>query len=363
MSRSIVYVLLFISTTLFSQERSGSFVDAQYFYGTLLRHNKNIANLVREHPSGFILSYNRETFGEKRWQREYNDPDWGVSFLYQDFKYDVLGENYSLFFHYNFYFLNRNLQLRFGQGVAYTTNPFDIETNFKNIAYGSELLASTYLMLNYHNPDIYKGIGVQGGFGFIHHSNGSIKAPNSGTNVLSFNLGVLYSLENGIHTAPEELIVDTPYSEKIKYNFVLRGSYNEGDYYNLGQHPYIVISAFADKRLSYKNTIQFGVDLVLAKFLEAEIDYLSKAFPNGSVTGDEDWKRASLFVGHEFRLGTMALVSQFGYYIYYPYEYETRFYTRIGAKHYITDKLFVVGTVKTHAANAEAIALGLGVRL
>jgi len=363
MSRSIICLFLFFSSLLYAQEHSSSFVDAQYYYGTLLRHNKNIPNLVREHPSGFILSYNREASGELRWHREYNDPDWGLSFSYQNFNYNVLGENYALYAHYNFYFLNRNLQFRVGQGIAYTTNPFDIDTNFKNVAHGSHLLAATYFMLNYHKPNIYKGFGVQGGLGLMHLSNGSVKAPNSGTNVFSMNLGVVYALEKEENLAPNESIVDAPYSEKIKYNFVVRGSYNEGDYYNLGRHPYLVFSAFADKRLSYKNTIQFGADFVLAKFLEAEIDYLSKAFPNGSVTGDEDWKRVSLFVGHEFRLGTIGLVTQFGFYVYYPYEYETRFYTRIGAKHYINDKLFVVGSVKTHAANAEAIALGIGVRL
>lgn len=363
MSRLLLLFLLLSIELLHAQQNNSAFVDAQYFSGTLLRHNKNIAHLVREHPTGFILSYNQKTFGEKRWQREYNYPDLGISFIYEDFNYDVLGKNYGAYLHYNFYFLKRHLQFRIGQGVAYNTNPFDIDTNFKNIAYGSSILASTYLLLNYNHATIFKGIGVQGGIGFVHHSNGSFKAPNSGSNIFSVQLGLQYHLDKGAPIVYQEQDEDLKYSEKIKYNFVVRASYNEGDYYNLGQHPYLVFSAFADKRLSFKNTVQFGTEVFFSKFLEKEIEYVSKAFPNSKITGDEDYKRISMFLGHEFRLDKLGLVTQLGYYVYYPYKYETRVYSRVGVKYYFNEKLFVVGTVKTHAANAEALAFGLGIRI
>ena len=49
--------------------------------------------------------------------------------------------------------------------------------------------------------------------------------------------------------------------------------------------------------------------------------------------------------------------------MYWPYEYETRTYTRIGVKYYITKNIFGVGTVKAHAVNAEAIEFGVGIRI
>jgi len=363
MFRLLLFFLLLSIGFLHAQENETTFIDVQYFTGTLLRHNKNIANLVREHPTGFVLSYNRKTFGEERWQREYNYPDWGLSFLYEDFNYEVLGKNYGLYLHYNFYFLNRHLQFRIAEGVAYNTNPFDIDTNFKNIAYGSSFLASTYLLLNYNHANVLKGVGIQGGIGFVHHSNGSFKAPNSGSNAFSVQLGLQYHLDRGAPIVYKYRDVDLKHSEKIKYNFVVRASYNEGDYYNLGQQPYIVLSAFADKRFSFKNTVQFGAEVFFAKFLEKEIEYISKAFPNSKTKGDEDYKRISVFLGHEFRLDKLGLLTQLGYYVYYPYKYETRGYSRVGVKYYFNEKLFVVGTVKTHAANAEALAFGFGVRL
>jgi hypothetical protein len=52
-----------------------------------------------------------------------------------------------------------------------------------------------------------------------------------------------------------------------------------------------------------------------------------------------------------------------GYYVYYPYDFEGRFYQRVGLKHYIQEKYFVSAAVKTHGAKAEAVEFGLGIRL
>ncbi len=338
-------------------------LDAHYFYGTMLRHNENVGHLIQAHPDGLILSFNKKTNGSKYWHEAYGYPDWGISFLYQDFKTEALGENYGLYGHYNFYFLKRRLQLRLGQGIAFNTNPFDLETNFKNNVYGSSLLFSSYVLLNYHFPDVYKGFGLQAGLTLVHHSNGSFKAPNSGTNVAALNVGLNYDVN--YHQERSYLTDPQPpsFKEKVTFNFLVRAGLNEGDFYSLGQHPFVVLSAFADKRLNYKSTVQFGTEVFFSKFLEKEIEYRSIAFPSSGLTGDEDYKRVSVFVGHEFRLGKFAIPTQLGYYVYWPYEYEIRSYFRLGVKYYITDQVFGVMTVKTHAANAEAMEFGIGIRL
>ncbi len=357
-------ILFCVSLNVCSQEDLDAqySVDGTYFYGTLLRHNKNVTHLVVDHPTGIILGFNRKTFGEERWEREYNFPDWGVTFAYQDLNNDILGTDYGLYAHYNFYFLNRNLQLRIAQGIAYTTNPFDLDSNFKNVSYGSRLLSSTLFLLQYDKPEIIDRVGLKAGLAFVHHSNGNFRAPNSGTNVLALNLGLQYAVGNRIdRTRIQE--VDTSYTEPIRYNFVLRGGVNESDFYNLGQHPFLVASAYADKRISYKNVLQFGLDFFYSTFLEKEIAYVSTAFPSSNLTGDEDFKRIGVFVGHEFRLGNIGLLSQFGYYVYYPYEYGMITYLRAGASYYIDENWFAAVTLKSHAASAEAIEFSIGYRL
>ncbi|KKK47262.1 hypothetical protein LCGC14_3156980, partial [marine sediment metagenome] len=138
-------------------------------------------------------------------------------------------KNYGLYGHFNFYFLNRRLMARIGQGVALASNPFDLERNFKNTAYGSKLLSSTFLMLNYKKPNILGRIGLQAGLSLVHYSNANIKAPNTSTNTFAFNVGVNYSwVEDDLPAyIPQKR---TTLIEPLRFNLVLRGGVNESDY-------------------------------------------------------------------------------------------------------------------------------------
>ncbi len=337
-------------------------LDANFFYGSILLHNDNIAHLITGHPTGFVLSYNRRTYGLKPWEERYNYPDYGFSFIYQDLKNKYLGENYSVYGHYNFYFLDRKLMVRIGQGIAVTTMPFDIDQNFRNNAYGSRLLSSTMLMLNFKQVDILDKIGLQGGVTLVHYSNANVKAPNSSTNTLAFNLGLNYQIDKD-DIPPYIHREKTPYTEPFHFNAVLRGGVNASDYIGLGQRGFAVLSAFVDKRINPKSTLQAGADLFLSPFLKDEIRYKAIAYPEDHISGNEDWKRAGIFIGHELRFNKNAFVTQAGYYFYYPYDFEGRIYFRGGLKRYFTEKLFGAITLKSHYAMAEAVEFGIGYRL
>ena len=337
-------------------------LDANFFYGTILEHNTEIADLITAHPAGFIFSYNRRTYGFNDWEARYNYPDYGASFIFQDLKNEALGQNYGLYGHFNFYFLNRRVMARIGQGIALASNPFDLEDNFKNTAYGSRLLSSTFLMLNYTKPNILDKIGLQAGVALVHYSNANIKAPNASTNTFAFNLGLNYQLEN--EGFPEYIPKKkTVLKEPLRFDLVLRSGVNESDFVGLGQQPFLVVSSFVDKRINPKSTLQAGVDFFFSKFLQDEIAFKGIAFPEFDVRGDEDWKRIGIFAGHELRFNKIAFVTQVGYYVYYPYDFEGRVYFRAGLKRYLTEKVFLSATLKSHYAKAEAVEFGLGIRL
>ncbi|OAB76030.1 acyloxyacyl hydrolase [Cochleicola gelatinilyticus] len=363
MRKFLFLVLLLGTATLFSQEEKvDSFIDANYFYGTILRHNKDIAHLIKGHPDGLILSYNKKTFGEERWQQAYNYPDWGVSFVYHNPQYDILGANYGVYAHYNSYFFNRNVLLRIGQGIAYASNKFDLESNPKNNAYGSSLLSSTYLMLNYNKQYLFKNIGIQAGLAVIHYSNANVTAPNSSTNSLTFNVGLQYHLDRE-ETSEYSFKEYTKFSEPIKFNLMLRTGVNESDYLNLGQEPFLVVSTFLDKRLSYKSSIQIGADMFFSYFLKRQIEYISISFPSYGIKGDEDYKRAGVFAGHELHIGKVGVLTQLGYYVYYPYDFEGRTYFRAGLTYRLHKNIVASTTLKSHGAKAEAVEFGIGIRI
>lgn len=360
--------LLFVGFKVlcFSQEQKMSMfssIDINYFTGNIALHNDDILHLITGHPEGVILSWNKKTFGLNTWEQRYNYPDYGVSFSYQNLKNEVLGNNYALYGHYNFYFLDRSLMMRIGQGLAFTTNPYHRETNHKNIAFGSKLMSSTYAMLNYKRERIINNFGFQVGLSFIHYSNANVKAPNTSINSLTLNAGVTYNFDDEDPEYQYDLSDDAKFTQSIKYNIVFRSGVNESDVVGSGQFPFYILSGYADKRLNRKSAIQFGVDAFFSRFLKELIYYESVAFPNRNIDPNTDYKRLGMFVGHELFINKLSIETQLGYYVYYPYDFEGKFYQRIGLKRYLGDKWFGAITLKSHAAKAEAVEFGIGIRL
>lgn len=351
----------------FSQDSGGVSkkytLDINQYYGSVLLHNTDISHLISEHPAGLILAFNRKTYGDEEWQEEFNYPDVGGSFVYQNMNNSTLGHNFGLYAHYNFYLFKRFMQLRIGQGIAYNSNPYNKYENFRNNAYGSHFISSTYLMFNYHKENIFKGLGFKAGISLVHYSNANFKAPNTSTNTFALNAGLIYDLDGGktydyIKSGPKEKII-----EPIKYNLALRIGLNESDVIDSGQFPFYIVSAYADKRLGRKSAIQFGGDIYFSNFLKELIEFQSISFPENGVSADDDYKRVGLFLGHELFINKMSVITQLGYYVYYPFDFEGWMYNRVGVKRYFGKKVFGAITLKSHGAKAEAVEFGIGVRL
>ena len=357
-------LLLLCGNWLFAQEAKHYSVEANYFYGNIAEHNANISHLITGHPEGVLLHFNRKTYGLQAWERRYNYPDVGFSFSYQDLKNPHLGENYGLYAHLGFYLLKRHLLLKVGQGLALTTNPYDPDDNYRNNAYGSRILSSTIFTGNLQFEELIGGLGFQVGLSMIHYSNADFKSPNSSTNTLALSAGANYTFghKTEIQYIPKD--PKMPFSAPFRYNFVVRSGVNTTGIIGSKKYPFLTLSAYADKQLNHKSTLQGGVELFFSRAMEEYIYYQSVAFPQGNTSGDEDSKRAGVFVGHQLTFRKLSLITQLGYYFYYPYkEYADQVYSRVGLQRSIYKDLFASVTVRSHGANAEAVEFSLGYRL
>lgn len=342
-----------------------SYFQLDYFYGNVLAQD-GVEHLATGNPEGFLLSWNRRTFGEKTWQQEYNYPDYGFSFGYQDYKNNSLAETYALFAHYNFYLFDRQatnkLVLSLGIGLAYNTNPYDKVTNNKNVSLGSHLNSSSFFRLYYYRQNILKNLGVQAGLSLFHASNASFKAPNKGINTWGLNVGLNYDLN------PEEdkkfIVSEIKEFQKqpIRFNAVVMAGINQSDYINTGTFPFLVLSGYADKRINSKSALQLGADFHLHYYLKEYIK--SQAIFNLDVEAKDqpDFKRASIFVGHELYVNSISFLTQIGYYVYSPFDGVGLIYERVGVKKYFSENMFSSITVKVHLFNAEALEFGFGYR-
>jgi hypothetical protein len=180
---------------------------------------------------------------------------------------------------------------------------------------------------------------------------------------MAVNFGLTYDLSQH---SQHQYLPKTPYektSYPLHYNVAIRAGLNESDVINLGQYGFYIISAYVDKQLGKRSTIQLGADVFFSNFLKELIRFQSIAFPELNVNAGDDFKRVGLFVGHELFINKMSVIGQLGYYVYYPFDFEGRMYNRIGLKRYFGDTVFGAITLKSHGAKAEAVEFGIGIRL
>jgi hypothetical protein len=371
MKKALFILLSFITTFSFSQQEKNNHYafQVEYLYGNVIKHKSDISHLAISHPVGLQLNWNHKTTIKDKKLADYNYPDYGYSFIYHDFKNPILGKAYTLQANYSFYFGNRTknnqFYLKLGQGITYNTNPFDLETNNKNIAFGSHLLTNMTIGLNYKRKRIFNAIDINIGILLSHYSNAAIKAPNTGLNTLSINTGVSYNFDEQNPIDYSSIKQDTlNIKEPIRINLQFSGGINSSGNLGSKQFPFYVGTIYADKRLGRKSILQFGSEVFFSRFLKELIQYNAVAFPEfPKGDGTADYKRVSLFIGHELDIDNFSIITQLGYYIYYPYKFETRYYERIGVKKYIGNKWFATASIKAHLFIAESIDLGIGIRL
>lgn len=361
--RKIYLLLLLCSLSVLGQKQNPFVVELSYLRGNILPHTEDMYHLVNGHPQAFMLTFTKRTDGSREWHRAYNYPDYGAYFVYQDFKSEPLGQNYSAGALYNFYFLNRHLQFTLAQGLAYTTKPYDKVDNSKNKAFGTRVMCNTNIGLAYDNQQVFQNFGIHAGILFTHYSNGRFKSPNSGINTYLLNLGVSHNLSENFKRLPDTALVKKSFREPIHYNFVVRSGINENPIIGSGQYPFYHIGFYVDKRINRKSTLQLGTELFITKSIEEYINYYSVAYPEEHISPNTDYKRVGVFVGHELMINRFSLEAQLGYYAYQKFNKDMGIYDRVGLKYYMTKNVFGGFTIKTHLFLAEALEFGIGYRL
>ncbi len=366
MKKILFLLLTLISLSNYAQTKS-TYIQADYLYGNIIAHNPDATAFLQGHPTGVIISYNQRSFGEEKWQEHFNYPDFGYSLGYYDYHSKILGKLYAVYGHYNFYLLNRlhknQLIVRAGIGLAYNTHPYNKVTNNKNTAFGTYLNSSTYFKLYYQHENIIKKIGFNTGLTFIHASNSNVKSPNSGVNLWAFTVGLNYDLDpnlkNNSFIPSNE---SKKFTEPIKLNVAVRSGINESEIIGSGQRPFFVASVYADKRINRISALQFGLDLYISPIVK-DFYKINSTIERTHLKKAHEFSRIGLFIGHELFINKISVETSLAYYIKTPYVYQAVYYETLGLKRYFNKKWFATVRLKAHAANAETVEFGIGIRM
>ncbi len=335
-------------------------ISVEPLKGFIYSHTSEVGHLIASQPTGIIISLDKHTYGAKSWQSQYNFLDVGFSLYYLDYQNPTIGKTIALMPYYNFY-LNKNKAqksdfiFKMAFGLGYNTNPYDREVNNKNNFIGSNISFGTQLQMRY-DYQVTPRVALKTGLSIIHFSNASIRRPNKGINLVVANIGVQYALtSNKISYKTHQ---GTFEKEPIKYNVALSVGSSETTTIGAGSFPFYVLHAYAQKRIGHKSAWQLGTDFFVTQSIREDITHdptLEGATP--------DYKRIGIFIGHEWYINRLSLVTQFGYYAYRPYDSFKAVYQRINLKYYLTDQLFAGFSLKTHYAAAEAAEFGIGIQL
>ncbi|MBZ9777905.1 acyloxyacyl hydrolase [Psychroflexus sp. CAK8W] len=355
--------ILLLSICGLAQKKRSDVFHADYLYGRIMRHSPQILHLIQGPTHGILFSWERKTYGDKDWQQLYNYPSYGASLLIQDMGSPELGRVYSLHGEYRFFFWERKLSLKAGLGAGYIPNTYDPETNPKNTAYGSALTASIIFGLEYRFENIFDlPLDLKFGGFLVHYSNGKTKSPNTSTNNYGLQAGLSYKLSEAERAYKTSIL--EPVSTSWSWDIIAASGANDSGIWGEANEAFLTLTTSVNKRLSHRSRLNLGLDAFFTPSVKTFIQYRASAFPEeDQFQGDEDWRRVGLFLGHELYLGQWSVISQVGYYVYYPIEYLDREYIRVGLRRYITDKFYVSLMLKSHYSKAEAIEYGIGLRL
>lgn len=333
-------------------------LDAEYFNGFILKHKPTIGHLIKGHPNGFKITFNKQTRGEEKWHQFYNFPQIGASFIYLDYKNHDLGETLAIIPHYNF-FITKNkasrsqFMYKIGLGLGYHTNKYDHVENNKNNVLSTDFTLGVNFEIGYRLL-LSEQFQLKSSIALAHFSTGSLKQPNSGINVISTNFGVGYLIKKGTYTYHD--LNEAPDKHDISYVAKLAGGAHEVTTIGAGIYPFFVLSGFVERKMSRKSILGIGIEWFYSDALRRDVKY------DWRLEGKDkpDFNRIGITLSHELLVSKLSIIAQAGYYVYDPYGAFTPHYFRVGLRRYFNNSWFSSIAVKSHNARAEAIELAVG---
>jgi Lipid A 3-O-deacylase (PagL) len=340
-------------------------LEGRFYYGFLYAQHIELERFNGHFPV-FEINLQQETFGKRVWERIFNYPEIGMSFLYTGLgKSPELGSALSLFPFIDFPLTrikNFSINFRFGLGIAYLTKRFDRLTDYKNLAIGSHINASANIMFKARYK-LNQRVTLSLGFGLQHFSNGSLKLPNYGLNIIALNAGVAYRLARENMSLGDRFIPPTePYSAIIRHNIEFDAGFALG-WKNmkavLGQN-YLVYHLYENTFFPVKRKSKwgFGIDL---SYDESHIKILENE--GITVTNKLNIIRPGINAAYMLVLSKLDFLFNFGYYLGGQEKSNGPFYEKLSFQYKFSKYFFANVMLKVHWGRADYIGWGFGVHI
>lgn len=290
----------------------------------------------------------------KPYHEAFNNPLCGFSLSYINHNNDITGRSLSLsgYLEPTIWHRKRHtISWRLSIGMSKVEKPFHPIDNPDQIGIGSSFnlfgeLQFLYLfqITDQSSIDLFGGIS--------HISNGAMRRPNAGLNVLHLGIGTTYKLSSESKYFAkwfnEEEMEREP--KKITHHIVFRYGLNSIQSRDYKRYPAYGMNYTSAVNYSTIGSYTVGLD----------VDY-NQGYIEGHKAFNE-WRedevefrrlRWAAVVGHEFHLNKLTVLTQCAVYLFRPDDNHPLVYQRYGFRYPIHDNVNIAATLRAHNGRAD----------
>ena len=332
-------------------------VEFRPSYGFIITHHPEM-QYFRAHFPMFEFSIQNVTYGRSYYQKSFNYPAFGITFLYSDLgNMPEIGCVYAIypFLRFNLLKSRKNeLNFKFGIGPGYLTKIYDAQENPKNTFIGAHLNATIHLSLEY-NRFITDRLSLSAFIGFTHCSNGARRTPNNGINMAHAGISTKYFIHEPKERLPQKDVERPKTSFYVAFLYMIKDideytGYN--DYFSVYN-----IQAYYMWRLTKVSKLGVGCDLVYDMTDREVLKF------KGIEFNDFEILRTGINVSYEFCFDDTSFFIVAGTHLSGKDLSEGYLYQKICAKQNLTKHFFITCALTTHFGWADFFTMGAGFRI
>jgi Lipid A 3-O-deacylase (PagL) len=342
------------------------FLESSLQLGKLLNHTNKLTLQLPERVWAQELSVGWQMTGRRPWHHWQRYPALGAVFWHTNARAGAHGRMYALMGFLDLIVLRQSrvtLDMRFATGLGYVQNPYDFIRNPTQNAIGSHINSAVQYRLGLSFP-LHPQLSARIGGALNHVSNGGTVLPNFGLNFLTGYICVQGT------PRPKSLLATTGIPKRGNrhwgFSAHLSGSAAEYGVFDGPKYPFWGVSTALYRQLNRVSRLHAGVQLEYSSgFYRWGLH--SNRFPDAH-TARRAATKPSVFALQEFLFGDLSMIVQAAAYLGQRSGWSDvggqKFYTITGLRYYLpthtSAKVFLGLNLKTHRANAEYIALALG---
>lgn len=284
------------------------------------------------------------------YKQAFAQPMLGLGYFYPNFNHQILGDPNAIygFIEYPFSrFNNQYFSFFLGSGVAFGFKPFDWDNNPRNLFIGT--CNNYYGQFEFRfTQNLNRQTAMVWGFGVRHFSNGSLRHPNIGVNLI--NASMAFRPSNA-------RVKNIPLNYQLTYPKHALGLYAATGFKHRERTDYrysiATISAYYSYALSYKSRVGLQADFMYDGTM-GRIYWIPQGAPKKNVGG--------VAIGHDLVMGPFTLGVYNGIYVFREWEQNKNpwYYQRIVLKTQIHKVLHASVAIKSHLFTADYIEWGVG---